>query len=685
MASATRMNTPIENVPQTINVVNANLLRDLDAYSFDQAVRYTPGVTQRQNAPDGSVVRGLAASTLNHYEDGYYAPPVYSDMAAIDRIEIIKGPSASIAGASESTGFLNYITKKPQYTDQQYFSATIGTWDSIRAYVDSTGPIPIPGYGNTLAYRIIATYMNSDTYRDFDTIKKTGVYPSFAWKATPTTDIAVKVDLVDNVTPGGYETFYFAPTYGATATKIAVPANAKVQLNQFGPLDVNSSWPGMNRRDQESAFFIAVVQQIGSYLTFRQSANYYTYSYNRFYNALSDNMVYDANGNLDGTFQVNRGINSQQAWRFQGDLAGHDTWLNNNISLRALVGYELARTRGTNMTYLGANTAIPINLLQPDYSQDIYSDIYLAVHSNTKGGAFGYFGNAQLGFLQDRVIFTGGVRVDENKASWTLNDLNGVRTNTPTTPTIKSPMGGLTIKPLKWLALFGVYSDAGAAASTISTFPGIPTTDPRQLLVAITPDTKNKEFGAKLTFFNGNLSIDASHFDTRQDNIVRGQTDPSVPGGSQNFVDSGNRSYGYEYDFAGDVTRRLSVYGGYVNDKTSAPGFKPYGGNLELRGTPRDKVQAFARYRLFETPAAVFAVKAGVVHQTAVYGRASDTYNLPGATRYDVGFDYTKGKWSIAAGILNVTNVIFPAFAVGQGSNTIDDPRNFYGTVGYHF
>src|ERR1700755_423453 len=60
MASATRMNTPIENVPQAMNVVNSNLLADIGANSFDQAVRYTPGITQRQNSPDGAIVRGLA-------------------------------------------------------------------------------------------------------------------------------------------------------------------------------------------------------------------------------------------------------------------------------------------------------------------------------------------------------------------------------------------------------------------------------------------------------------------------------------------------------------------------------------------------------------------------------------------------------------------------------------------------
>jgi outer membrane receptor for ferric coprogen and ferric-rhodotorulic acid len=74
-----------------------------------------------------------------------------------------------------------------------------------------------------------------------------------------------------------------------------------------------------------------------------------------------------------------------------------------------------------------------------------------------------------------------------------------------------------------------------------------------------------------------------------------------------------------------------------------------------------------------------------VVHQTSVFGRASNTYSIPGATRLDLGLDYRTEKWSISTGVINVTDEIFPAFAVGQGSNTIDDPRNFQLTVDYKF
>jgi outer membrane receptor for monomeric catechols len=221
------------------------------------------------------------------------------------------------------------------------------------------------------------------------------------------------------------------------------------------------------------------------------------------------------------------------------------------------------------------------------YDSGLPTSLLNTGNNNSKGGSFATFANTQVGLFNDYAIVTGGVRRDQNKAGWTKNNLNNTRANTPTTPVITSPLVGLTLKPAAWIALFAVYSDAGAAAATVSTYGGLPVTDPRQILVSVTPDTTNKEFGAKFTFFKGRFSLGVSHFDTLQSGITRNQTDPSYPGGSRNFIDSGNRSRGVDVSWAGDLTANLSVFGGYVFDETSAPGTKPNGANSSC-AAPRE-------------------------------------------------------------------------------------------------
>jgi outer membrane receptor for ferric coprogen and ferric-rhodotorulic acid len=85
LGSATRLKVAAENVPQSISVINANLIRDLGAYNYEEAVRYTPGVTERQNVPNGSVIRGFLVS--NRYRNGFRVAGYESDITNVDRIE----------------------------------------------------------------------------------------------------------------------------------------------------------------------------------------------------------------------------------------------------------------------------------------------------------------------------------------------------------------------------------------------------------------------------------------------------------------------------------------------------------------------------------------------------------------------------------------------------------------------
>jgi outer membrane receptor protein involved in Fe transport len=674
MASATRTNTAIQNIPATINVINSNILADTDSFTLDQIARYTPGVTARINgSQDDLVIRGLPQ--LDHYEDGYLSPAIETDMSIIDRIEIIKGPSASIGGASEAAGLFNYITKRPLFTDQQSALLTLGSWALVRGVYDITGPVPDH---DNMAFRVIASYLNSSGCEDNAYTRKTSVYPSFVWNITPNTELFVKVDLLDNSIPGSQGIIYLAPTYGGTATPIVVPANAKIQLGRFAPVSLNSSgWPGMERHVTYDAIFAVLTHQFSDSISVRQSFSYYTNTLDNFVNAVSNNLAYDSNGYLDGTFQTQHAISSQQSWRFQGDIALSHSFLSENISLKGLVGYQLVRTRGASQTFTSPNNVIPINILMPDYTQDIEAGLINSAWSRTANGSFATFANAQLGLFHDYVIITGGIRRDENKATWTYNLLNNSVSNTPKTPIITSPLFGLTVKPLPWFSLFAVSSTAGAAATTQSTYPGIATTDPRQVLVTITPDSTNYEYGAKFSLFNDNLSLNASHFDTTQNHQVLGISDPSQPGNAINYFTSGNNTRGFEFDWAGNLTRKLRFYGGYVNDKTATPGTKPNGGGgLELRATPRDKVQIFAYYELSRIRDRAFGIKAGIERQSSVYGNSQNTFTVAGATRFDMGFDYRTARWSFDVALTNLTNVIFPEYMVNQGSNTIDDMRN---------
>lgn len=131
--SATRTDTPIEEIPQSISVVPASVLDDLDSPRVERALDFAGGVA-RQNDFGGLTmyeysVRGLTTSEF--YKDGfsvnrgYMNPP---DAASIERVEVLKGPSASLYGRGDPGGTINIVSKRPQLDSFARLDLSAGRW-----------------------------------------------------------------------------------------------------------------------------------------------------------------------------------------------------------------------------------------------------------------------------------------------------------------------------------------------------------------------------------------------------------------------------------------------------------------------------------------------------------------------------------------------------------------------------
>lgn len=684
LASATRLNTPAENVPQTISVLNEVLLKDISAFSYDQAVRYTPGVTQRQNVRDGSVIRGFIVS--NRYRNGFLVPGFETDLINVDRIEIIKGPSASIAGSSESGGYVNIITKRPQAKESAVVAATVGSRGYLRGTIDATGPVA----GTGLAYRLNAVHLTADSFRDNEKLRKTALYPSFLWRISRNTQLSVDLEYYDGLTPGGFSTPYIAPVNTVSQTSaVSVPqavvvppgVTPRFRLGQWAPMSLNTSGEaGMGFSTDLYSIFTTLTHQFNDVFTARQAVSYFDSSSNHYRSVVANFFAYNANGEIIYERNATRNTSSNQILRAQGDLVGTRKWLGGNLGATVLVGYDLGRSDGAGTTTTGQME--PINISSPVYGVPLRTPMVKTVDNVSKGGNFGYFANAQVTGFNERVVVTGGLRRDQGKAAWTRNNFTGAYTNVPTTPTVESPMYGLTVKPLPWLSAYAVYSEAGAASRQVAIFPNIPLTDPRQILRTVTPLTTNDEFGLKASLLDGAFGINLAHYKIVQVDNVRNNTSNdivNVPGGSQNIIESGNMAKGWEVEFSGSLRRDLALVGGYAYTETQAPGFRSDGRSpREIRGIPRHKLQAFAKYDFTGTPANGFSVRAGMVYQTSVWGIAENTYRIAGGTRWDAGLNYRRKNWDFALTCENLTNVIFVQAAIAPGSNTVDAPRTAY-------
>jgi iron complex outermembrane receptor protein len=193
-----RGDVPIQELPQNVAVVGAELLKNTNVTTLDDALQLVSGVEHQNNfgglwnafairgfvgdpnLPSGYLINGFSSGR------GFGGPRDASD---IERIEVLKGPSSALFGRGEPGGAVNVITKKPLFDPQGYVSASAGSYSTYRFEGDYTG-----GITSALAGRINGAYEQGDSFRDFIKTKKWIVTPSLLLKIDPATTLTYELN-----------------------------------------------------------------------------------------------------------------------------------------------------------------------------------------------------------------------------------------------------------------------------------------------------------------------------------------------------------------------------------------------------------------------------------------------------------------------------------------------------------
>lgn len=121
-SAATRTDTPLREVPQAVRVLPRQTLDDIGALRLDNSLDFVSGVSRQNNFGgtwDNIAIRGFAGhenTGMSLLRNGFSSNRGFNaprDIANIESIEFLKGPSAALYGNSEPGGTLNIVTKKP--------------------------------------------------------------------------------------------------------------------------------------------------------------------------------------------------------------------------------------------------------------------------------------------------------------------------------------------------------------------------------------------------------------------------------------------------------------------------------------------------------------------------------------------------------------------------------------------
>jgi outer membrane receptor protein involved in Fe transport len=680
-STATRTNTALIDIPQTVDIVTKEFWNDVGAVSFDQSFRYVANVYVRNReagSGDGVNLRGFETNG-SIAVDGVRMGNSKRDLVGYERLEVVKGPPSAVQGRAGGTGLLNFILKKPEIgNDSNYVKYSLSTDvdNATNNRVEFDSNYTMPG-SQKFAARVAGSWMQGDDYIQFQKNKNYALYPSFKWQIGPKTSLVLVTELLD-LTNGSREEGHGFAVYPEKARRLMpIFDNATDPITALGlPYDFNIAGPGDIDHEKAADTTLFFTHEFNNWLFFRQVANLRYFGNNTFTYTGEDNTTTLVNSQYTGS------IGWRRATTTQGDLFAKYTpasWFGGDT----MIGYSYDDSYSKNANYTGIPNA-PFNKLDmvaikaSGYSASYYdgrtvSNLPLTSYSRTKSFSFGMYAQQDLNFFHDRLLVTGGIRSDHDSAQ-TRNLTTGVLSAAANT-TLNSYRYGATFKIMPKLAVYVVKSVQADPTRNIQRYNGLLAGDTRlNEFFTVSPITDLKEIGVKSELFDGRLSVSADYWEmTKTGSVVNVLSNGTSQGkpvtfGTQTEI-QGAQSKGYEFNAYGSITKRLSLIANYTKMDTSQAftgqqnslGWTTasHPGSIPLRFAPDWNLNIFAKYSLQDAKGQGWTLKAGasligpLLTQITGYGLTQ----IPDSQHsYDAGASYRWRKYDFDFMVTNIGN-----------------------------
>lgn len=193
--AGTKTNAPLRETPQSISVVGQEQMRDQGVQNLQEALRYIPGVVADSfgydSRYDNTSIRGIAAT---HYIDGlrttygFGSSTAMIEPYALERIDVLRGPSSMLYGQTPTGGIINGVSKLPSDIPYGEIGVEYGSFDFKQVKLDMTGPLTQDG---KWLYRIVGLARDADTQVNFVENDRLMLAPSLTYRPTNDTSITV--------------------------------------------------------------------------------------------------------------------------------------------------------------------------------------------------------------------------------------------------------------------------------------------------------------------------------------------------------------------------------------------------------------------------------------------------------------------------------------------------------------
>lgn len=658
----TRTSARLLDVPQAIQAVPQQVLRDQQAQNLTEALRNVAGVTTYSGLMD-YVLRGFRTNFINGanfttngvrgvFYDLSQVPPLYN----VERIEVIKGPASVLFSAGAPGGIINTVTKQPLAHAAYAASLTYGSFGQHRGTLDATGPL---GMNGRLRYRAIVGAEKANSFRDYQRSENVYLAPSLRYVGERA-QITAEVNYQAENATIGYDRGLVATTrpdgsYNFDAVPLSWSRNA----------------PSDHTNRQSLSAQLDYRQQLGTRTSLRSLLRYSQYHFR--------NYQYDSYGPPVGDSITDR---LYEVYPIDFYSLNSNTFLTTQrqtgaVSHTLVAGFDVGVYR--NPYAFNIYAAPSISLYNPDRSRDQPATFPLTYQINVRDR------NVVLGaYVQDQLALG-----EHWKALLALR-YDNFRYVVDFDQRVPAAVEQRITQNAVLLPRLGLVYQPAAATSVYASFTESfnPNADNYTLGIQGGPFKPEKgvqvEVGAKQEWAGGRVVSTLAAYQITKTNVL--VPDPTDPLGLRQNSRGEARSRGVELTLQGQLTADLSAVANYAyNQAIITKDNNPDNIGNGLPNAPRHVGNAWLKYTASRGPLRGLGLGGGghFAGQKVIEG--PQDLRLPGYVSYEAALSYTYGGTTLALNAYNLANTRNFSGGYSQGVLYVQPPRSFRLQLSYRF
>jgi len=686
--SSTKTATPIEQIPQSIQVIPRKVIEDQKSLTVSEAVQNVSNVQGPNSRSLGDTqlypytIRGFGAQA---WLDGLVLPFSLGDrdaFANVERIEVLKGPNALLYGGGAGApigGAVNIVSKLPTDHASGEFGFTYGSYNYLQPYFDVNQPLSRNG---TVLFRLTGEYTAADSFIDILEQDRYAINPTLT--LTNKTDTTLTVQ--GRWSKSQQQTYQGLPVFGTILGDFRIdremfigPANIPRGFSEVKGVTVT-----LDHRFDE--VWSANVKARWSKGSFEQNAQLLVGS--DFAGAVpaippstwllgntelhQDIEEITVNPNAQARFSLGASKNTLLLG------ADYSRVRDNGFLQTDYLGNACAAFFGVGpcLGVVGAtvdlvNPTFPIPYVDPrsvPQYQDIFGFDQIITFADTQNiyTTSGVYAQLQS-TLYERVHVLAGLRSSHVNVEQTETAL-GFPQLTVTDAHRLLPRAGILVDLVPWLSAYASYSEGMRAV-------------PRQLPGGESrPEfSEQREAGVKFDL-GGKLTGTLSYFEINRDNVV-------VSLGLGNVALASQKAHGYEADVLWQPNRNWQVLASYgFTNAEFADGLLGVPAGNKFPIVPQHSGRLWVNYMFDEPVLRGWSVGAGIYAASSQFVDAANLYEVGGYYTVDAKIGYENEHFKASLNVKNLTGEeYFVPYAFLGGQVSPGDERAFYGTVAYKY